>query len=130
MTVIQLTGRTVAVSSRHRMVLDQLGLGEGNKSIGIALGITEATVKVHVKALCRLAGARNRTELVLWALANNLILNPAGVESFVVTLSDLLTNLNAASEKIEDAKVIVQNTVTEAERRISAAREGEAECHA
>ena len=46
-----------------------MGLREGqpNKEIARGLGITEATVKVHVKAILRKARVRNRTQVALWA---------------------------------------------------------------
>jgi len=34
------------------------------------LGITEATVKVHLKTVLRKIGAANRTQAAIWALNN------------------------------------------------------------
>jgi two-component system, NarL family, nitrate/nitrite response regulator NarL len=36
------------------------------------LGITEATVKVHLKTVLRKIGALNRTQAAIWALNNGL----------------------------------------------------------
>jgi two-component system nitrate/nitrite response regulator NarL len=38
-----------------------------NKAIARKLDLTEATVKVHVKAILRKIGAANRTQAALWA---------------------------------------------------------------
>jgi len=42
--------------------------GAPNKSIARQLGITEATVKIHVKSLIRKIGVQNRTQAALWAI--------------------------------------------------------------
>ena len=39
-----------------------------NKMIARQLGITEATVKIHVKSLIRKIGVQNRTQAALWAI--------------------------------------------------------------
>jgi two-component system nitrate/nitrite response regulator NarL len=41
--------------------------GEPNKVIARKLDITEATIKVHVKAILRKIGASNRTQAAMWA---------------------------------------------------------------
>lgn len=51
--------------------LDLLGClteGASNKLIARQLGITEATVKIHMKSLVRKIGVQNRTQAALWAL--------------------------------------------------------------
>lgn len=55
------------LSAREREVLAALSLGSPNKVIARRYGITEATVKVHVKAILRKIGVQNRTEAALWA---------------------------------------------------------------
>jgi len=55
------------LSTRESDVLNQLLLGLSNKEIARGLAITEATVKVHVKAIFRKAGVRSRTQIVMWA---------------------------------------------------------------
>jgi PAS domain S-box-containing protein len=55
----------VALTDRQREVLDLLALGNSNKAIGAKLGISEATVKLHVHHIMRALGASNRTEAAL-----------------------------------------------------------------
>lgn len=55
------------LSSREIQVLDSLCQGSANKVIARELGISEATVKVHVKAILRKMRAKNRTEAALRA---------------------------------------------------------------
>jgi two-component system nitrate/nitrite response regulator NarL len=44
--------------------------GEPNKVIARKLEVTEATIKVHVKAILRKIGAANRTQAAMWANEN------------------------------------------------------------
>ena len=55
------------LSARELSVLQLLLEGLANKEIARDLGITEATVKVHVKAILRKARVRNRTQVAMWA---------------------------------------------------------------
>lgn len=54
-----------ALSPRQGDVLDGLMRGQTNLEIGKRLGIALPTVKVHVRAVLRALGARNRTEAAL-----------------------------------------------------------------
>ena len=60
------------LSERAVQILQCLVLGESNKMIANRLGITEATVKVHIKSLLPKIGANNRTQAAIWALNNGL----------------------------------------------------------
>jgi two-component system, NarL family, nitrate/nitrite response regulator NarL len=55
-------------SDREMAVLSCLEFGGSNKVIGRKLGITEATVKVHLKAIMRKLRVNNRTQAALWAM--------------------------------------------------------------
>ncbi|WP_201842577.1 LuxR C-terminal-related transcriptional regulator [Microvirga zambiensis] len=55
------------LSAREIEILDCLMKGEPNKAIARKFGITEATIKVHVKAILRKLGASNRTQAAMWA---------------------------------------------------------------
>jgi DNA-binding NarL/FixJ family response regulator len=50
------------LTKRQREVLSFLARGLSNKEIARALGIAEATTKIHLAALLRALGVRNRTE--------------------------------------------------------------------
>jgi two-component system nitrate/nitrite response regulator NarL len=54
-------------SAREKAVLHQLSYGLSNKEIARELNITEATVKVHVKAVLRKSKTRNRTQVATLA---------------------------------------------------------------
>jgi DNA-binding NarL/FixJ family response regulator len=59
--------QSFGLSLRELGVLERLQEGSSNKEIARDLGITEATVKVHVKAILRKARVRNRTQVAMWA---------------------------------------------------------------
>ena len=52
------------LTSRQLAVLDHLQQGKANKVIAHALGMSESTVKVHVRNIMRKMGATNRTQAV------------------------------------------------------------------
>jgi two-component system nitrate/nitrite response regulator NarL len=58
------------LSPREREILSHLTEGHSNKGIARILGITEATVKVHLKSLLRKISVDNRTQAAIWALSN------------------------------------------------------------
>jgi two-component system nitrate/nitrite response regulator NarL len=55
------------LSARETEILSCLREGAPNKVIARELDITEATIKVHVKAILRKIGATNRTQAAMWA---------------------------------------------------------------
>jgi len=63
-------GTIRGISPREQDILLQLVLGASNKAIGNRLGITEATVKVHLKTLLRKIDVNNRTQAAIWAMNN------------------------------------------------------------
>jgi two-component system nitrate/nitrite response regulator NarL len=56
-----------SLSTREAEILSSLMEGTPNKLIARKLHVTEATVKVHVKAILRKIGAANRTQAAMWA---------------------------------------------------------------
>src|SRR5919112_3993129 len=58
------------LSPREQEILQSLVTGASNKMIAIRLGITEATVKVHLKTLLRKIDVNNRTQAAIWAMNN------------------------------------------------------------
>jgi two-component system nitrate/nitrite response regulator NarL len=58
------------LTDRERQVLKMIAAGLSNKMIGNKLGITEGTVKVHVKNLLHKLGLRSRVEAAVWAMEN------------------------------------------------------------
>jgi len=55
------------LSAREATILGHLTQGASNKHIARDLGLAEATVKVHVKAILRKVKAANRTQTAMWA---------------------------------------------------------------
>jgi two-component system, NarL family, nitrate/nitrite response regulator NarL len=60
------------LSHRERQVLICLARGESNKEIARVCHISEATVKVHLKAILRKINTRNRTQAAIWAIEHGL----------------------------------------------------------
>jgi two-component system, NarL family, nitrate/nitrite response regulator NarL len=54
-------------SERERQILRLLTTGASNKLIARELGLAEATVKVHLKAVLKKIRAENRTQAAMWA---------------------------------------------------------------
>ena len=65
-------GRTPEFTGRELAILECLLDGCSNKMIAWRLGLTEATVKVHLQALLRRIGATNRTQAAIWALGRGI----------------------------------------------------------
>ena len=60
-------GLARGLSSRELAILRTLMEGASNKVIARTLVITEATVRVHMKAILRKLRLQNRTQAALWA---------------------------------------------------------------
>jgi len=58
------------LSTREKSILRCLVEGDSNKCIARKIDITEATVKVHVKAILRKIGVQNRTQAAIWGMNN------------------------------------------------------------
>jgi two-component system nitrate/nitrite response regulator NarL len=69
-----------SLSPRESQVLACLVQGNSNKAIARLHNLSEATVKVHLKAILRKIKANNRTQAAIWAIQNgfqNYIQNTA-----------------------------------------------------
>jgi DNA-binding NarL/FixJ family response regulator len=60
------------LTPRESEILDYLRRGLVNREIGIALGISEATVKIHLRAILEKLGVADRTEAVSAAYERGL----------------------------------------------------------
>ncbi|WP_069472511.1 two-component system response regulator NarL [Candidatus Marithrix sp. Canyon 246] len=60
------------LTNREREILIHIHDGESNKVIARKLGITEATVKVHVKHLLKKLNLKTRVEAAVWVANNNI----------------------------------------------------------
>jgi two-component system nitrate/nitrite response regulator NarL len=67
------------MTPREHEILQALVTGASNKMIAIRLGITEATVKVHLKTLLRKIDVNNRTQAAIWAMNNGFTTDGAPV---------------------------------------------------
>jgi two-component system nitrate/nitrite response regulator NarL len=66
---------TFRLSAREKCILRHIVDGNPNKIIARKTEISEATVKVHVKAILRKIGVRNRTQAAIWAVNHNYAVN-------------------------------------------------------
>jgi DNA-binding NarL/FixJ family response regulator len=68
-----------ALSARQRDVLERLVLGQSNKEIARELGMSEATVKVHLTAIFRALNVSNRAQAVRVVRERGWFEKPAGM---------------------------------------------------
>jgi len=61
------------LTNRQSQVLDLVAQGKSNKQIAYDMGVSEATVKLHINALLRSLGVTNRTQAVVTAQKIGLI---------------------------------------------------------
>jgi len=62
-----------ALTEREIDVLRRVGTGHSNKQIAVQLGITEGTVKAHLKSILPKLGARDRTHAVMIAVKRGIL---------------------------------------------------------
>lgn len=60
--------QAVDLTEREREILVLLAAGRSNKEIARVLGISDATVKVHIKHVLRKLNLKSRLEAAVWAL--------------------------------------------------------------
>jgi len=53
----------------HEVLRELMADGASNKEIGARLGLSKATVRIHIKSIMDRLGARNRAHaVILWSL--------------------------------------------------------------
>lgn len=62
-----------SLTARQKQVLSYIAQGLSNKQIAFEMGITEATVKLHINALLKALKATNRTQALIKAQEEKLI---------------------------------------------------------
>ena len=67
------SGTGKKLTNRQSQVLELVAQGMSNKQIAYEMGVSEATVKLHINALLRAVGATNRTQAVIIAQKMGLI---------------------------------------------------------
>ncbi len=63
------TGAVRKLTKRQREIFDLLAEGKSNRQIAFDIGISEHTVRVHMTAILRSLGVRNRTQAAVLAAA-------------------------------------------------------------
>lgn len=64
---INSNGKEKVLTNRQFQVLDLIAQGKSNKQIAYEIGVSEATVKLHINALLRSLHVNNRTQAVVTA---------------------------------------------------------------
>src|SRR6202000_1502301 len=90
------------LSPREKSILRCMSEGDSNKSIARKTDITEATVKVHVKAILRKIRVRNRTQAAIWGMNNGWL--ERSTPSHSPTLIPALTKRPPLVETIPEIK--------------------------
>jgi DNA-binding NarL/FixJ family response regulator len=82
------------LSPREKSVLRCLIEGDSNKCIARKIDISEATVKVHIKAILRKIRVQNRTQAAIWGMNNGSLARTENNESPLLTsdVNERLTN--------------------------------------
>jgi two-component system nitrate/nitrite response regulator NarL len=63
------------LSERQTEILFSLIQGDSNKAIARHFAISEATVKVHIRAIMRIISVKNRTQAAIWGLNHMMDIN-------------------------------------------------------
>lgn len=67
------TSSSVDLTSRELQIVQLLSDGQTNKEIAMGFDVTEVTVKMHMRTICRKLNARNRAHVVLISKERGLI---------------------------------------------------------
>ena len=59
------------LSLREKQIIDLVRQAKANKEIAYELHLTEGTVKEYLNRIFKKLGARNRTEVAIWAMSNS-----------------------------------------------------------
>ena len=89
---------TEMLSDREVETLRCLVMGYSNKHIARRLEISEATVKVHVKAILRKLHVQNRTQAAIWAVNRGIVLSGTTKLETSVANTKYLEDADFASE--------------------------------
>jgi two-component system, NarL family, nitrate/nitrite response regulator NarL len=65
--------RSTTISTAEKDVLKGICKGQTNKDIARELGLTEITIKMHVRSICSKLNVSNRTQIAMTAIAQGLI---------------------------------------------------------
>ena len=73
MEKVQMRRHLPSLSPREMNVLELMKNGKSNRAIGVELGITESTVKSHVKNILIKMGVNDRTQAVTLAVKRGIL---------------------------------------------------------
>lgn len=73
------------ITDRHLEILANAARGRTNRQIGVELGISERTVRNHMREILRRLATRDRTHAVVVAIGNGWIAIPVEPEETVAT---------------------------------------------
>ena len=66
------------LTPREGEILRHVAAGQANKAIGLELGITAGTVKLHVRSIMRKLGVKSRVEAAVLAVKEGFPRNRSG----------------------------------------------------
>jgi two-component system nitrate/nitrite response regulator NarL len=82
---------------REKCILRCIVDGDSNKLIARRIGIAEATVKIHVKAILRKTRIHNRTQAAIWAMNNRAVISLTDDSSHAIAPAQAPSLLPAGS---------------------------------
>jgi len=103
------------LSARENSILRCIAEGASNKVIARKIAITEATVKVHVKAILRKVRVRNRTQAATWAVKHTGKIGHDGHSPAKSSAPLLITSPNSALQKVAECNLEGGANVTSAD---------------